>query len=678
MSELRVESWTMPAVDLGPENPLAPLGIKRELHVVENASGIPDTMLENMAYGHLPNILPYTMQDGYTRRRQPRDFRVAVLENEFLRATFLLEFGGRLWSLVHKPSERELLDVNPVFQPANLAIRNAWFSGGVEWNIGTIGHSPFTCSPLFAARVEGPEGTPVLRMYEWERIRQVPFQIDAYLPDGSPVLFVRVRIVNPHDHQVPMYWWSNIAVPETPGTRVVVPAESAYRFNYRGLDVIPIPSAEGTDITYSTNVGRAADFFFHVPDGHRPWIAALDREGKGLVQVSTERLKGRKLFLWGTGAGGKRWQEFLSEPGQSYIEIQAGLARTQMEHIPIPPGAEWSWLEAYGLAEADPTAVHGSDWQQAQQSIQDALEHLSPRVALDAEFERGAEFVDRPPIELLQRGSGWGALERLRQETSGEPPFCSEGLVFDEASLGDAQTAWIGLLREGALPAIEPDKEPHGLMIQAEWHALLEGAVRTGRGVNWLAWLHLGTMRHYAGNLDGAQSAWKRSLEQAKTPWALRNLAVMALENKQFDDAVELYISAHRLHPTLLPLAVECGRALIEAGHPRKWLELLAELPESLRTVGRIRLLEGQAALEIDDFETVERLFADKVVVDDMREGERSLSHLWFNFHERRLSAQENVPIDDTLRARVRRDFPVPQDIDFRMSSDETINEENL
>ena len=33
---------------------------------------------------------------------------------------------------------------------------------------------------------------------EWERLRRVPFQIDAYLPDGSPVLYVRVRIVNPY------------------------------------------------------------------------------------------------------------------------------------------------------------------------------------------------------------------------------------------------------------------------------------------------------------------------------------------------------------------------------------------------------------------------------------------------------------------------------------------------
>jgi tetratricopeptide (TPR) repeat protein len=446
---------------------------------------------------------------------------------------------------------------------------------------------------------------------------------------------------------------------------------SAYRFDYEGgIEVIPVPYAEGTDITYATNIKRSADFFFHIPDGHRPWIAALDGEGKGLVQVSTERLKGRKLFVWGVGKGGRNWQMFLSQPGHAYLEIQAGLARTQMEYLPMPAGADWSWLEAYGPMEADPAAVHGFDWMRAWQTVEDALERLKSRADLDAEFERGAELADEPPMELLQRGSGWGALERLRREAASERPFCSDGIVFDDGSLGEAQAPWVDLLCGGALSAPEPDAEPRGFMVQAEWHALLEAAVCGGRGANWLAWLHLGVMRHYAGDYDGARRAWERSLEHVRTPWAMRNLAVLALEEERFAAAAELYVAAHRLRPSLLPLAVECGRALIDAGRPREWLELLAELPQSLRAVGRIRLLEGQAALAVGDFDTVERLFTDTVVVDDLREGERSLSHLWFDFHERRLSAAENVPIDDALRARIRREFPVPQELDFRMSSD--------
>ena len=86
--------------------------------------------------------------------------------------------------------------------------------------------------------------------------------------------------------------------------------------------------------------------------------------------------------------------------------------------------------------------------------------------------------------------------------------------------------------------------------------------------------------------------------------------------------------------------------------------------------VCRIRLLAGQAALAIHDFEAVEKLFADPPVVADLREGEVSLSQLWFAYHEQRISAEEGVSIDATLRRRVRSEHPVPLEIDFRMATD--------
>ena len=504
------------------------------------------------------------------------------------------------------------------------------------------------------------------------RIRQVPFQVDVYLPAASPVLFVHVRLVNPHRRPVPMYWWSNMAVPESTDTRVLVPATAAYSFGYGkgGLRVVPVPEVEGTDTSYTTHIDRAADFFFHIPDGERPWIAALDAEGKGLVQVSTGRLLGRKLFLWGMGTGGRRWQRFLSPPGHPYLEIQAGLARTQMEHLPMLAGAEWSWLEAYGLMEADPRAVHGQDWQHARQAAARGLEQLIPGDVLDAEYRRGAALADRAPEELYQRGSGWGTLERLRREAGKEPPFSSPALPFDDEALGAAQAPWLGLLQGGAMPVTDPDEEPTGYMVQAEWRTLLEKAVSEGRGAHWLSWLHLGVMRAYAGERDGARQAWEMSLQSCRTPWALRNLAVLAREQGRAADAAALYVAALQMRPSLLPLAVECGRALTDLGRHAEWLELAQQLSEAVRARGRIRLLEGQAALAIRDLPRVERLLGEGLVIEDLREGERSLSHLWFEYHEQHLSMAENVPIDDALRDRVRREFPVPDEIDFRMSND--------
>ena len=692
MSELRVETLLMPAADLGPENPLPPLMTGRDLHVPEGPlPGIPDEMRRNITYGRVSSILPYTMQDGYNRDRRPCEFQVAVLENEILRATFLLEFGGRLWSLVHKPSGRELLDRNPVFQPANLALRNAWFSGGVEWNIGTIGHSPFTCSPLFAARVEGSEGMPILRLYEWERIRQVPFQIDAYLPDGSPVLFICVRITNPppedgrRQTEVPMYWWSNIAVPETESTRVIVPATSAYSFGYAGggLARVEIPRVRGVDVSYPTNIGRAADFFFHIEDDTRRWITALDEEGRGLIQASTARLKGRKLFLWGTGEGGRRWQTFLAEPGHAYIEIQAGLARTQLEHLPMPTGTSWSWLEAYGLMEADPARVHGADWPAAVEDVGARLDVLISSQELEAELVHQRLWLDAAPAELIQRGSGWGALERLRRETIGEPPFAGDGLIFDDASLTSAQAPWVHVLEHGEFPDADPTVAPSGYVIQPAWRELLERSVQVdpeqgAEEATWFAWLHLGVMRYASGEVERAREAWERSMTVCANPWAARNLALVAWEVGRLDEATARYVQALQMAPTLLPLMIECGQKLIAMGRAQTWLDLLdvasadGQVQEmaGLRRAGRIRLLEGQAALATGDLDRVASLFDGTLVVDDLREGEVSLSQLWHDYHMQRLSRLEGVPVDDALEARVRREYPVPAFLDFRMSAE--------
>ena len=287
-TELREAKLVMPAGEMGPQSPLptllppprsAPKGKPRHMRIDPSVSRADRKYL---GYGGPMPMMPYHMQDNYGRRRTKHAFRTVVLENEVLRAEFLLEMGGRLWSLKHKPSGRELLYTNPVFQPANLAIRNAWFSGGVEWNIGLRGHCPFTCSPLFAGVLRRADGTPVLRMYEWERVRGVTFQVDACLPAGSQFLLVHVRIVNPHEETIPMYWWSNSAVPEAPGVRVLAPADSALRTNYAGqISTVPVPPKEGPESTYPENLQDAADFFYRIPRGRRPWETALDAHGKG-------------------------------------------------------------------------------------------------------------------------------------------------------------------------------------------------------------------------------------------------------------------------------------------------------------------------------------------------------------------------------------------------------------
>ncbi|WP_441246992.1 DUF5107 domain-containing protein [Kitasatospora sp. McL0602] len=595
-------------------------------------TGVTDPeMRRNLGHGRPPTLLPYTRQDDYDRTRTPRELPTVVLENDVLTATFLPGYGGRLWSLLHRPSGRELLHRNEILQPANLALRDAWLAGGVEWNLGTTGHWPLTCSPLHAVLLHAADGTPVLRMYEFERMRRLVLQIDAWLPAGSPVLYVHVSVHNPAEQETPCYWWSNIAVPETEKVRVVGPADRAFHFDYTAdLRHVAFPHFEGSDRSYPGRLPRAADYFLDIPDGERRWIAALDETGSGLVQTSTDRLRGRKLFHWGTATGGRQWQEWLSGPGAAYLEIQAGLARTQLEHLPMPGGATWSWVEAYGLVEADPEAVHGS-WDEARAAVRGALDALVPPEQLAAALASVGGFG--APEQTLVRASGWGALE---VEAGALLP--SPGLPF--GACGAEQAPWLALLATGRLPVCDPPAAP---VVGPQWRALLERQVAADPA-DWHALYHLGLLRLADGEPQGAQDAWTRSAAAHATPWALRGLASLCPSTRE---AAELMAEAHRLLPGLRELTVETLRALLAAGRAEQALAVIEALPDADRAHGRIRLAQAEAALAVGDRELVRRLLAEGIQVDGLREGEDSLDALWLAVHP---------------------DQPVPPAYDFRMS----------
>ncbi|WP_433015303.1 DUF5107 domain-containing protein [Kribbella sp. CA-294648] len=626
MTTLTAQPLTLPAADLGAENPLPPLAPQDRLHRVANLDELPAQMRENIEYGVLRSALPTLDQDGYDRELAERAFASLVLENDHLRATLLPSLGGRLYSLVHKASGQELLYRNPVFQPANLALRNAWFAGGVEWNLGSTGHWTGTCAPMHAARVDGPDGTPMLRLWEWERTRNLVTQLDFWLPEDSDQLYVGARIQNPSSETVPAYWWSNIAVEQSPETRVLVPADQAWRFGYGSrLDLVGVPEYDGIDLTYPMQHQRAVDFFFELPPEEQPWIAALDAEGNGLAQASTDRLRGRKLFVWGEASGGRRWQEWLSPglQGPGYAEIQAGLARTQLEHLKLPGATNWHWLEAYGRVSVDPASVHG-EWQAARHATGAVLEPVLASLA-----EREAEWlnvIDAEPAEQLVTGSGWGALELRRTGWK-----VSAGTPFAEETMTERERAWLPVL-DGRMPAPESiSTAPDGTLVA--WRELLEAV----QDDNWLIWYHRGVARWYAEDEQGAIAAWEESRGQQASAWALRNLALSTNRPSEYEQAIALVSS------DFAPLFVEALDAAVEQQDTRLADEIYQRASDQVRAHPRIRLARVKQLLQTGDAAAAQALLDEGIELPGVREGANPLAEYW-QWAQRELETFRSVP----------------------------------
>jgi tetratricopeptide (TPR) repeat protein len=615
---VKIEQQPLLISDYGPINPLPMLGAPLESPYKITAD-VPRDILEGSAYGYPGNLYPYQLQDGYSRTRPERHLQTVVLENEKLRAVFLPELGGRLWELVDKSTGKNLLYTPSTIQFANLALRNAWFAGGIEWNIGTRGHSPTTCSPLHAGILTTTDGQEVLRMWEFERLREVVFQIDAWLPPGSPVLYVAVRIRNPNDADVPMYWWSNAAVPEDSGNRVIAPAESAFASSYTdGISRVNPTKDGGIDCTWPVNNPRARDFFFDIAPDKEPWILQADRDGDGVAMLSTNALRGRKLFVWGQGPGGRQWQEWLSPDGGRYAEIQAGLAQTQFQHLVMPGRAEWSWVEAYGNARLDPAIAHAADWTAAVDHAGDRVEALQDAETLRTALKAAAGWAHHPPQRMVTTGSGWGAIEAVRRRKSGITWLDESGTPFAKESITEAEQPWLDLLEGQTFSGADT------FIKGADWGDLLERCLSNAQ-----ASLHRAFVKHANGELDEARTLYLESLKLQETAQAYRGLALVDLSQQHVGEGLGQYVTACALEPENTALLIEALTAFLRAGRGEAALDLLAWASMADADSGRLGFLKAAALAQVGRTEEAAALLKAGVEVADLREAENSISDLW-------------------------------------------------
>lgn len=390
------------------ENNLPHLSQERQAH--KTKSTIDDFEGLFIDYGYRETSYPYTQQNAYSEETE-REITVAVLENDCLYAEFLTDFGGRLWKLYDKKKQKSILYTNDVIRFRNLSIRNAWFSGGVEWNCGIIGHSPFTCSQMYCAFVTGKNGEDVLRFYEFERTREIYYQIDFWLDENK--LMTAVRIENSNTQVVPMYWWSNMATPEYKGGRVVVSASSAYNnSDGMGIKKSSIPFDNGIDVSYPENIPDTIDYFYDIAPDENKFIANVDKDGFGLLQFSSNNLKGRKLFSWGHRKGSAHWQRILTDKAGDYVEIQAGLGKTQYECIPMPPKTVWTFSECYTLADIPAEKVN-APYNDLVNEVQAQVNSLGGSDGLDKRLSDFTENISLQKGRVVFKGSGFGYLNAV-------------------------------------------------------------------------------------------------------------------------------------------------------------------------------------------------------------------------------------------------------------------------
>lgn len=665
--------------ELGKSNPLPRFRDVSHDQRIGNDGTFTERELEGLGRHTGFRVLPYCVQDRFSQEKTLHQYETIVMENECLRAEFLPQYGGRLYSLYDKKRRKELLFKNPVFQPANLAIRNAWFSGGVEWNVGQLGHAVHTCDDVFFARCTNKDGEEFLRMYDYVRTTGLFWQIDFHLPKDSGFLYAHVKISNDTEKSKPLYWWTNTAVREK-GVRIFSGTEDVIYIHPESLTQeggthcyghgkMPcLPFMPGVDVSYPLNFKYTSEYFFQNEEGQQaPWEAAAYPDGYAFLERSTQPLRIRKMFCWGSHSGGRNWLDRLSRPGEGdYVEIQAGLSPTQIHGADIQEHSRIEFTQAFGSVEANTEEVFQKDWHKACKIVERQADDALDSKTLMTWNEKFSLDAMEPCGQLLHTGHGWAALERKRRQLAGEAEIPVQ-LDFPMDTLGDEEERWNLLLDGKAVPDIGKAELPVSWITDEKWRGILEtGLEKNPENIG----LHvdLGVLEYENENYEKAVSLWEKSMKLRPTVIACRCLAYACQRKGETDRAAALMREAFSMEkgsPSLY-IVQELFSILKDSEAYEQLWEIYESLPQKLAEDERIMILTATAAVELGKDEFLEEVYKHSYIV--IREGENQLCDIWFRHQAYKLKRAGDARDVDEIIKEVSRQCTPPQTIDYRLT----------
>ncbi len=330
--------------------------------------------LYNMPY----SVLQRAAYDASNPSPANVTYHAFIVENEYLRLTFLPELGGRLYEVIYKPTGHHVTYRNPVLKPSpwGPAEQGWWLAaGGIEWCLPVEEHGYEWGVPWkLAATHDGQAVTVTLR--DSDAPDRVRVEIAVGLRAGEASFTIRPRLENPTDESLNVKYWTNAML--APGGRNAPSADlrfvlpeglNAVTVHSRGDDLLPAynermswPVQNGTDFSRLGNWNRWLGFFEDPAVGD--FFAVYDHAyDEGMVRVfPPDVAPGAKGFGFG-------WQDAIApsnytDDGSSYVEIHGGPAPTFDHSVNLPAGGQLQWTETWypvaglgGLRLANRTAA---------------------------------------------------------------------------------------------------------------------------------------------------------------------------------------------------------------------------------------------------------------------------------------------------------------------------------
>lgn len=318
-------------------------------------------------YG-VAHIYPYTLQLDIDSLIKDKEYHALFLENKYLKVTVPTDLGGRVYSVFDKISQSEVFYKNAVVKFSPLAIRDAFFSGGVEFSF-PVAHAPTTCDPVNWEVQEHDDGSASISIGGIEHISRLRWTITLSLYPDRCALSQDVHLQNPTGIPGRYHYWTNASLDADEGTEFIYPFHRSRSYEYAGsaswptarIDLIKddpiLPGMEGVPMWPANNMQSPIDFRWQknmlaqvsifgrdiVWDYFGAWQHS---KNQGYAHVANSKdVSGMKLWSWGNMPVGVVNQTALTDDGSEYAETQCGEMETQLDFDFLKPYTSRKWRE---------------------------------------------------------------------------------------------------------------------------------------------------------------------------------------------------------------------------------------------------------------------------------------------------------------------------------------------
>lgn len=288
-----------------------------------------------------PSYLALSQDD----RPKPKTYRAIIIENEYMKLTYIPDLGGRFYSLYDKILKKEVFYHNDVIKPTMFNPRQDWpllgieLTGPFDTHMLTLHGEPFWSNTV----VRHPDGSVSLVLGESDPVYHMKVNLSATLYPGVAAMQISVFCYNGNDSQMPQMFWTNGSLASTEKSRFIYPMTRTV--GHTSGEVSNWPLYNGIDYSWDRNNKHMLGVFGIDTYDNFGGAYQFDHDF-GVFRYADRRVvQGMKLWTLGYGPGAVQLKDQYTDNAGYYIEVQSGRHVWDGHYEWVAPHKVENWSE---------------------------------------------------------------------------------------------------------------------------------------------------------------------------------------------------------------------------------------------------------------------------------------------------------------------------------------------